>query len=63
MSCKSAVFEHVCTPTISDEDFACEHFAKHKLDHSQEDAHQATDDGYTEQECILWEDRQKNRGS
>lgn len=43
----------VCAPTISDEGPAREHFAKHKLDHSQGDAHQAADDGHGEQEAIL----------
>lgn len=53
--CWSAVFKHVCAPTVSDEGSAREHLAKHKLDHSQDDAHQAADDGHTEQESILRE--------
>lgn len=53
--CWSAVFKHVCAPTVSDEGPAREHLAEHKLDHSQDDAHQAADDGHTEQESILRE--------
>lgn len=49
-------------PTISDKGSACEHFAEHELDHSQDDAQQATDDGHTEQEPILRErDRSTER--
>lgn len=43
----------LCAPTISDEGSAREHFAEHKLDHCQDDAHQAADDGHAEQEVIL----------
>lgn len=42
-----------CTPTISDKGSTCEHLPEHELDHSQDDAHQAADDGHTEQEVVL----------
>ncbi len=43
----------VWTPTVSDEGSAREHSAEHKLDHSQDEAHQAADDGHAEQESVL----------
>lgn len=52
----------VCTPTISDEGSAREHSAEHKLDHSQDDAHRAADDGHAEQESILREHRENRVG-
>lgn len=47
----------MCTPTISDKGSACEHFPKHELDHSQNDAHQAADDGHAEKEVVLREEK------
>lgn len=43
----------VCSPTISDEGSAREHLPKHELDDSQDDTHQTTNDGHTEEEVIL----------
>lgn len=52
-----------CVPTVSDEGPACQHFAEHELDHGQDDAHQAADDGHAEQEPVLGgEDTQKHSG-
>lgn len=42
-----------CTPTIGDKGSTREHFPEHELDHSQNDAQQAADDGHAEQEVIL----------
>ncbi|MEQ2174391.1 hypothetical protein GOODEAATRI_007512, partial [Goodea atripinnis] len=47
--------EHVCALTIGDKSSAGEHFAKHELDHGQDDTHQAADNGYAEQEVVLKE--------
>lgn len=55
MTWKSSVFEHVRTPTICDKGSAGEHFPKHELDHSQDDTHQAANNGHTEKEVILRE--------
>lgn len=43
----------MCKPTVSYEGSAREHFSEHELDHSQDDAHEAADDGDAEQESIL----------
>lgn len=39
--------------TVGDEGPAGEHLAQHELDHGQDDAGQAADDGHTEQEAVL----------
>lgn len=48
--------------TVSDESPAGEHFAQHELDHGQNNARQATDDGHAEQKAVLWEHRAAARG-
>lgn len=49
--------DEVSAPTVGDEDAAREHFAEHELDHGQDAAHHAADDGHAEQEVVLREER------
>lgn len=53
----------LCLLTIGDERSAGQHFAEHELDHGQDDAHQAADDGHAEQEVVLKETEDNNAAS
>ena len=52
---RQSVSEYLRGLTVGDEGPAREHLPEHELDHGQDDANQAADDGHAEQEVILRE--------